>query len=183
MGEPSDEPAKAAEKPQRVASFVIGAVLGVVLSSLFPGPRVNTLAIRSICGANLNRLGRQFIVYRTEYESTPRDLQTLLDTGDPFPSRFSCPGWPGTEKVGADAPLKDRCDYVWTAPPDFGSEGREIAAFELPGNHRNEGVNLLRTGAVVAFMKLSGDRDPQELIRDLQIINDKRARLAKEAGR
>ncbi|HUU21057.1 MAG TPA: hypothetical protein VM389_00850, partial [Phycisphaerae bacterium] len=149
MDEPLSEPAKAAAKPHRVASFVIGVVLGLVLvlCLLVPGPRAVGLAYRAACGANLGTIGRGVALYLTEYGATPRDFQALLDKEFVSPGLLCCPGRARVEKVAPGAPWQDRCDYVWTAPLTFDFEDRRIAAFELPGNHRNEGANVLMTGA------------------------------------
>jgi len=113
-----------------ILPFVITPLLLVAI--LMPAlNRAQVLAKRSACGANLNSIGKQILIYQTEFEQMPPDIDTLIALGA-SEKMFQCPSASG----------KRRCDYFIHFSKEEPDVGSAIIACDYRGNHR-DGRNVL----------------------------------------
>ncbi len=158
MVERSDEAGGASAVPQapqmNVTGWGVRLILWMSLGFVIISP-VNMLAgrlrdenelrARTVCAGNLHAIGKSVALYASENEgSFPPDFYALLQDGQPV-DYFQCPSTgtpePNTsERVEFEA----HCDYVYIGGVDSDAPGATILAFELPLNHSQEYVSLLR---------------------------------------
>ena len=124
---------------------VVVAVIALAVWLLNPpldwGSGHARLRARSNCGANLNQIGKQLIVYTTEYEEIPPDIDTLIRHGM-SEAVLKCPSADGNRKS----------DYFFHFPGEEPDVGSTLVACDYRGNHR-DGRNVLTYQGSVRFYK------------------------------
>ncbi len=153
--------------------LLIGAIL---LCAIFiqPWDRRSEMAIRALCGANLNGIGKGIFLYQDEHDDIPPpNLAALVADGQPM-GLFRCYGT-DTPKAATTQPadIEAHCDYIYAPPPADMEKGKKlVVVFELPANHQQEDVNVLFSDYHVETI-----REMDRFMSLVQELNDYHAKL------
>ena len=124
---------------------VLAVLAGIILLVYVVGPPLGSgharLRRRSICGANLNTIGKGMHIYLDEYEQSPADIDVLIRYGA-SEKYLQCPS--------ADKGRKS--DYFFHFPTDT-PVGNALVGCDLKGNHGEAGRNVLTYQGSVKWIK------------------------------
>jgi hypothetical protein len=178
---PTERPSKAKQTLRRIAHWIIGTFIILVLIALFipshhPGRR-NVNQVK--CASNLRQLGQALLIYTNNHQSKfPSSFNDLFLADHPNSELFVCPASPDdratgptTQALEADFASPGHLSYLYCAaglttavPPNT------VLAYEPLINHQDEGADiagshfLLATGRVL-FLKTP---DATRAIADLK---------------
>ncbi|HET6427147.1 MAG TPA: DUF4190 domain-containing protein [Phycisphaerae bacterium] len=113
-----------------VPLFLVAILIPSVSRTQKPGRR-------SICGANLNSIGKHLIIYTTEYEQIPPDIDTLVRQGL-GEKTLVCPS----------ASAGRKRDYFIHFPKEEPDLGSAIVACDYRGNHADGRYVLTYQGSI-----------------------------------
>ena len=129
-----------------VLSLVAGLGLFMTLFPILAGARA--IAQTSMCGANMNGIGKGFIMYQAEADDAcPPDLKTLVNHGSVSPMLLTCPG----------ARRRLQAPHYFYFPPTEAVPGSTFILCDLKGNHIQGQRNVLTYGASVELYRTEAE--------------------------
>ena len=127
------------------AQIVLGVVVGLYNTN------VNHRAGSVICASHLRQIGRGIMLYSNDHGGQyPDGLERLIAGDYCSPDLFICPltdqvraTGPTTQAIVSDFQKPGHCSYVYVGSGWAGYMPLQILAYERPGNHGRDGMNVL----------------------------------------
>jgi len=170
-----DSSAASQGSPWRVIGWAAWTALGfvagtVLVSRAVPRP---PCGLKITCDVNLKGIGKAVALYREDNQgAAPLEFRALVDEGYASSKMFVCTK---VRARGAAAParpadIETHCDYIYVPVPPaaVGADQGLLCTYELPLNHNQHGLNVLRWNGQVSWEAPPGT----EFVQEVQGVND-----------
>lgn len=166
-------------RPHWLLGVVVGALPLLLFFLLFPPRTLSCPPPRVRCAMNLHGISKCVFLYQADHGGAdPLGPWALLPEEYIVPGFCVCPkartpaAAPPASGIWTPADLEGHCDYVLVSGFYGGASAELVLAFELCGNHDNEGCNVSYQGGQVQWQD-----DLDAWRADLSRTNEALARL------
>lgn len=146
------------------ATVTVPVMVSVLLPSL---ARERELSKRAVCAANLAGVARASLVYAEERKGKlPPDLETLVNSGAITWKMLICPSSNDQPEEGVSS-----YEYIGGGLRNV-DDPRLVIAYEKPGNHGNEGMNVAYLDGHVQF-RMDVDQVMEDVEKSKELVKDR----------